>query len=168
LLSNCAAAAVQHDPQLKAYYKRKRGEGKGRLVVLNAVGANRTADAVDQPSIRHRQPRDALRADRPIQESRVNSDLEKVISSMVCFYLRIPCGIIKNEYLAHHVVNSVVQAQLVLQQAVFLYNYKRPHMSCDMLVPDQAHQGEGKLKRWWRNYYHKKVMDSILDNEKPD
>ena len=77
-------------------------------------------------------------------------------------------GIIKNEYLSHHVVNSVVQAQLVLQQAVFLYNYKRPHMSCDMLVPDQAHQGEGKLKRWWKNYYHKKVMDSILDNEKPD
>ena len=77
-------------------------------------------------------------------------------------------GIIKNEYLAHQVVNSLVQAQLVLQQAVFLYNYKRPHMSCNMLVPEQAHQGEGKLKRWWRNYYHKKVMDSILDNEKSD
>lgn len=77
-------------------------------------------------------------------------------------------GIIKNEYLAHHVVNSLVQAQLVLQQAVFLYNYKRPHMSCNMLVPDQAHKGEGKLKRWWKNYYHKKVMDSILDNEKSD
>lgn len=39
LLSNCAAAAVQHDPQLKAYYQRKRGEGKDSLVVLNAVGA---------------------------------------------------------------------------------------------------------------------------------
>ncbi|WP_373513577.1 transposase [Persicitalea sp.] len=39
LLSNCAAAAVQHDPQLKAYYQRKRGEGKDCLVVLNAVGA---------------------------------------------------------------------------------------------------------------------------------
>ncbi len=39
LLSNCAAAAVQHDPQLKAYYHKKRGEGKGRLVVLNAVKA---------------------------------------------------------------------------------------------------------------------------------
>ncbi|WP_394355995.1 integrase core domain-containing protein [Spirosoma profusum] len=55
-------------------------------------------------------------------------------------------GIIKNEYLAHRSVYSLAQAELVLEQAVFLYNYKRPHLSCDMLVPDQAHQGEGKLK----------------------
>ena len=39
LLSNCAAAAVQHDPQLKAYFQRKRGEGKKRLLVLNAIKA---------------------------------------------------------------------------------------------------------------------------------
>lgn len=39
LLGNCASAAVQHDPQLKAYYHRKRGEGKKRLLVLNAVKA---------------------------------------------------------------------------------------------------------------------------------
>lgn len=39
LLSNCAATAVQHDPQLRAYYQKKRGEGKERLVVLNAVKA---------------------------------------------------------------------------------------------------------------------------------
>ncbi|MBU1819979.1 MAG: IS110 family transposase [Bacteroidetes bacterium] len=39
LLSNCAASAVQHDPQLRAYYQKKRREGKERLVVLNAVKA---------------------------------------------------------------------------------------------------------------------------------
>ena len=39
LLSNCAATALQHDPQLKAYYQKKRAEGKERLVVLNAVKA---------------------------------------------------------------------------------------------------------------------------------
>ena len=37
-----------------------------------------------------------------------------------------------------------------------------------MLVPDQAHKGERKLKQWWKNYYHKKGRDSILDNEKAD
>jgi putative transposase len=73
-------------------------------------------------------------------------------------------GILKNEYLVHHVVNSLVQAGPVLEQAVFLYNYKRPHLSCDMLVPDAAHRGEGKLKRRWKNYYHKKEAS----NEKPD
>ncbi len=77
-------------------------------------------------------------------------------------------GIVKNEYLAHHSVNSLVQARLVLQQAVFLYNYKRPHLSCDMLVPHQAHQGEGKLKRRWKNYYDKRELESLVVNEKPD
>lgn len=77
-------------------------------------------------------------------------------------------GIIKNEYLAHQNVTSLAQAQMAVQQAVFLYNYKRPHMSCDMLVPEQAHQREGKLKRRWKNYYHKKLIADILVNEKSD
>ena len=51
-------------------------------------------------------------------------------------------GILKNEYLAHRGVYSLAQAELVLEQTVFLYNYKRPHLSCDMLVPDQAHNGK--------------------------
>lgn len=39
LLSNCASAAVQHDPQLKSYYQRKVSEGKAKMMVLNAVKA---------------------------------------------------------------------------------------------------------------------------------
>jgi putative transposase len=77
-------------------------------------------------------------------------------------------GIIKNEYLAYRQVSSLAQAQVVLQEAVFLYNYKRPHLSCDMLVPDEAHQGEGKLKRRWKNYYHKKLLKAIAVNDKTD
>ena len=77
-------------------------------------------------------------------------------------------GIIKNEYLAHHSVYSLAQARTVLEQAVFLYNYKRPHLSCDMLVPEQAHQQEGKLKRRWKNYYTKRLLENLVVNEKPD
>jgi len=77
-------------------------------------------------------------------------------------------GIIKNEYLAHQSVYSLAQARVVLEQAVFLYNYKRPHLSCDMLVPEQAHQQEGKLKRRWKNYYTKRLLVSLVVNEKPD
>lgn len=77
-------------------------------------------------------------------------------------------GIIKNEYLAHQPVLSLSQAQAVLQQTVHLYNYHRPHLSCDMLVPDQAHKREGKLRRRWKNYYHKKIINDILVNEKTD
>lgn len=39
LLSNCASAAVQHDPELKAYYQRKIKQGKAKLSALNAVRA---------------------------------------------------------------------------------------------------------------------------------
>ena len=73
-------------------------------------------------------------------------------------------GIIKNEYLAHRGVYSLAQAELVLEQAVFLYNYKRPHLSCNMLVPDQAHNGGKKLKRRWKNYYPQKQTVDMVDS----
>lgn len=77
-------------------------------------------------------------------------------------------GIIKNEYLAHRPVHSLAQAEVVLEQAVFLYNYKRPHLSCNMLVPDQAHKGEVPLKRIWKNYYtKKKTVTEVNSEEQP-
>lgn len=51
LLSNCASAAVQHDPELKAYYQRKLKQGKAKMSVLNAVRAkliNRVFATVDR------------------------------------------------------------------------------------------------------------------------
>jgi transposase InsO family protein len=77
-------------------------------------------------------------------------------------------GILKNEYFLHQPVYSLLQAQLVLEQAVFLYNYKRPHLSCDMLPPEQAHQQEGKLKRRWKNYYPHKQPSILGDNQNQD
>ncbi|MEM1137039.1 MAG: hypothetical protein AAGI07_14475 [Bacteroidota bacterium] len=39
LLSNCASAALQHDPELKVYYQRKIKQGKDKMSALNAVRA---------------------------------------------------------------------------------------------------------------------------------
>ena len=39
LLSNCASAAIQHDPELRLYYQRKVKDGKAKMSVLNAVKA---------------------------------------------------------------------------------------------------------------------------------
>jgi len=39
LLSNCASAAIQYDPELKLYYQRKVKDGKAKMSVLNAVKA---------------------------------------------------------------------------------------------------------------------------------
>ena len=33
----CALVAVKHDPQLKAYYNKKKEEGKNAMLVLNNV-----------------------------------------------------------------------------------------------------------------------------------
>ncbi len=61
-------------------------------------------------------------------------------------------GILKNELLAHHHVENITQARCVLDQAVITYNQRRPHLSCDMSTPAQAHQLDHQLKRRWRNY----------------
>lgn len=37
VLFNAASSAIQHEPQLRAYYKRKLGEGKHKCSALNAV-----------------------------------------------------------------------------------------------------------------------------------
>ncbi|MDQ6481665.1 transposase, partial [Dyadobacter sp. LHD-138] len=39
LLSNCASAAIQHDPELKLYYQRKITEGKAKMSIQNAIKA---------------------------------------------------------------------------------------------------------------------------------
>ncbi|TXK29870.1 IS3 family transposase [Pontibacter qinzhouensis] len=77
-------------------------------------------------------------------------------------------GILKQEYLHHQQVYFLAQGQAVLEQAVFLYNYKRPHLSCDMLSPEQAHRQTGQLRRRWKNYFKKKVLSTYADNEKQD
>jgi transposase InsO family protein len=75
-------------------------------------------------------------------------------------------GILKGEYLNHQEITSFYEGYRAVEKAVFIYNYKRPHMSCDMLSPQQAHEQSGKLKRRWKNYYQKKQESTILVNKK--
>lgn len=62
-------------------------------------------------------------------------------------------GILKQEYLSHQPVRSLEEAYTLVENGVFLYNYKRPHLSCDMLCPAVAHQSHGPLERRWKNYF---------------
>ncbi|WP_157887191.1 IS3 family transposase [Hymenobacter sp. PAMC 26628] len=68
-------------------------------------------------------------------------------------------GILKQEYLSHQPVRSLDEAQQHLERAVFLYNYKRPHLSCNYQSPDEAHHSWGPLERRWKNYYKPPVSD---------
>lgn len=71
-------------------------------------------------------------------------------------------GILKQEYLSHQPVRSLDEACDLLEKGVFLYNYKRPHLSCNMLSPDAAHSSHGPLERRWKNYY--KAGESTAEN----
>jgi len=67
-------------------------------------------------------------------------------------------GILKEELLAIK-YDSFEDAQKSMAKAIAIYNFLRPHSSCDMLTPIQAHKKEGELKKHWKNYYKKKEVE---------
>lgn len=66
-------------------------------------------------------------------------------------------GILKEEY-----INDTTYRQSdidinQLKKIIEKYNKLRPHLSCDMLTPEEAHICKGTLRRKWKNYYRKTV-----------
>ncbi len=60
-------------------------------------------------------------------------------------------GILKNEYDIEGCFEGESDARREINHAIWLYNNDRPHMSCKMLTPAQAHViGTYKLKYWGR------------------
>ena len=59
-------------------------------------------------------------------------------------------GILKNEYDLDATFNHYQDAHEAVKTAVYKYNNKRPHASCDYMFPAQAQQCNGKLKKRWR------------------
>lgn len=58
-------------------------------------------------------------------------------------------GILKDEFDCDKGFPSHREAQTYIASAIVTYNDKRPHLSCDYLTPNQAHQSTGLLiKRW--------------------
>lgn len=68
-------------------------------------------------------------------------------------------GILKQEYLEDKITSSQSQ----IEQIIHLYNSERPHLSCQMLTPEQAHQGNGILEKKWKNYYNPQKVNRIED-----
>jgi putative transposase len=66
-------------------------------------------------------------------------------------------GILKTELL-QETYKHFEEASKSVVKAVLLYNSLRPHSSCEMLTPLEAHHKEGKLKKHWKNYYKKKEV----------
>lgn len=70
-------------------------------------------------------------------------------------------GILKQEYLSFELSQSDEISTLQVKEIIEKYNLKRPHLSCNMLTPEQAHLTSGKLKRRWKNYYKKSVTLNV-------
>jgi transposase InsO family protein len=66
-------------------------------------------------------------------------------------------GILKQEFLLPHYA-TITHARIHVAQSVTVYNHLRPHSSCNMLTPVQAHSKNGQLKKHWKNYYLKKEV----------
>lgn len=59
---------------------------------------------------------------------------------------------IKGELLKGIVFHSLKEVRDAVETAVIFYNTKRPHMSIDMMTPQEAAQCNGEIKKWWRCY----------------
>jgi transposase InsO family protein len=66
-------------------------------------------------------------------------------------------GILKDEYINDEINKYNNLDKIKLSKIIEKYNNTRPHLSCDMLTPVQAHISHGSLRRQWKNYYRKKV-----------
>jgi putative transposase len=65
-------------------------------------------------------------------------------------------GIIKEEFLNHYSLKNHSEVMEVLNQSVSIYNTQRPHMSCNMLTPEDVHQNNLPVTRVWKAYYKQK------------
>jgi putative transposase len=65
-------------------------------------------------------------------------------------------GIIKEEFLNHYSPKTHLEVMELLKQSVGIYNNLRPHMSCNMLTPEDVHLNNLAVQRTWKNYYRQK------------
>lgn len=61
-------------------------------------------------------------------------------------------GILKNELLVGQKFKSLDQAKAAIAQAIRIYNQRRPHLSCNLLTPEEAHNTTTTwpLKKLWK------------------
>lgn len=58
-------------------------------------------------------------------------------------------GILKHEFLIKDGFKNHLEAVDVIKESIEIYNYERPHLSCEMLTPSQTHlQQTISIKKW--------------------
>jgi putative transposase len=71
-------------------------------------------------------------------------------------------GILKTEFALNQVFKSRTDALLKVRASIEAYNNLRPHMSCSLLTPAQAHLTlEPLIKHWKNNRKKRHVIANI-------
>ena len=68
-------------------------------------------------------------------------------------------GIINSEFRLYSSQFGFEQTIRLVEKSINAYNHIRPHGSCDFLTPEQAHQKSGTLKKRWKNYHSKGIIN---------
>jgi putative transposase len=71
-------------------------------------------------------------------------------------------GILKSEFDVGGIFPSAEMANREVKTAIQIYNYERPHMSCQMMTPWEAHRhGKYELKKW-----KKRILSPVMTGDK--
>jgi transposase InsO family protein len=74
-------------------------------------------------------------------------------------------GIIKDEWLRNmNKFTDIEEARSEMERIITFYNDRRPHMSNDMLTPNEAHAGDGELKKRWKKKNYKRKEEVLPIN----
>lgn len=58
-------------------------------------------------------------------------------------------GILKQEFSISDARMTKTEIQKIVDQSIYIYNNERPHLSCEMMTPNHAHEkGKFKYKQW--------------------
>lgn len=74
-------------------------------------------------------------------------------------------GILKDEYSLDDTFKDYLDANEAVKSAIYKYNNKRPHASCDYLFPADAHHCSGELKKRWKPK-NKEPVDNTFEMQK--
>ena len=77
-------------------------------------------------------------------------------------------GILKNELLIQDRFDSFEQALKAINKAIKIYNEQRPHLSCNMLTPKQAHLDTDFLKVPLKKLWRQRKKKSKTKKEKKE
>jgi transposase InsO family protein len=72
-------------------------------------------------------------------------------------------GILKYEFLLIDGFKDHLQAVEAISESIKIYNQERPHLSCYMLTPDQAHQQNKMIVRTWNKKPRKPKASEVIN-----